>query len=537
MQFRLFCLSLLLWPVALLATPETPVDSRITDVTVYRQRAQIVRTASLSVSQGENLLVFTGLSRFIIPNSITVSGEGQGIIQAVSHRVSYLNTTPKTPRMKAIEDSVTWLQEEIKVLADEQFVRQSEEKLLLENGKVGGDETGLQPEALQQVAALYRERLSALRRELRDLARKTRTYQERITAYQQELSQIRAQRNQPTQEVVVAFQAEKAGRLSLELRYLVNQAGWTPFYDIRVADTRQPLQFFLKADVVNNTGIDWSRVKLTLSTTNNNVNNTQPALAPWYVDISYPRPAPQPAYAPRRESQRDAVTANTMAGIALMDEVAEAEEATYAYDFTTTTEGELGLEFAIALAYDIPADNKAHQVDIQVLPVQGEFRHYAVPKLDRDAFLVAKVNQDLLRGKANVYFEGTFVGETYVNTDNPRDSMLISLGRDPKVQVQRERVQEFTERKTIGNSERLTYAFAITLRNNKATPVRLTLEDQIPVSQNKDIEVELLEASGGLLDAGSGKVTWDLELAPGETRELQLRFEVKYPKNQPVSGL
>ncbi|RMG59262.1 MAG: mucoidy inhibitor MuiA family protein [Bacteroidetes bacterium] len=537
LRLRALLLSCLLAPLALWANDETPLTSRITEVSVFRQRAQIVRTAQTNVRKGENLLVFTGLSRHILPNSITVSGTGKGIIQAVTHRVSYLNTTPKTPRMQAIEDSVEWLQAELQVLADEQFVRQSEEKLLLENGKIGGDETGLNPEALIRVATLYQERLSALRKEMRDLSRQKVRYERRIAAYQQELNQIRAQRNQPTQEVLVAFRADQAGSLSLELRYLVNQAGWNPFYDIRVEATDQPLQFFLKADVVNNTGIDWNGVKLTLSTTNNNVNNTQPVLSPWYVDISYPRPVPQPAYAPRRESRRDATTANTMAGIALDEMEEDAPEATYAYDYTTTTEGELGLEFAIALPYDIPADNKPHQVDIQVIPVKGSFRHYAVPKLDRDAFLVAQISQDLLRGKGNVYFEGTFVGETYVNTDNPRDSMLVSLGRDPKVQVQREQVAEFTERKTIGSNERLTYGFAITLRNNKSTAVQLTLEDQVPVSQNKEIEVEILELSGGRVDPGSGKVVWDVALAPGETRELILKFEVKYPKNQPVSGL
>lgn len=517
---------------------ETPVSSSISSVKIFRQRAQITEEASVKVKAGDNLLVFSGLSRHLIPSSINVKGQGKGVIQAVTHRVTYLNKTPKTPRMVALEDSLQWFANRMGQLADERFVLESEQKLLLGNQQVAGTQSGFTADQLRAVAALYRERLTEVRNGLFQVALKEKSIQQRQQAMQQELSSISSSRNQPTQEVVVTFQAEAAGTVKLSLIYLVTNASWEPFYDIRVDRTSDPLQFFLKANVVNQTGIDWSKVKVTLSTANNAGNNNSPALSPWVVDVYYP----QPAYAPiaAGSSTRDAkMLSNRMEAPApMMDDAREdVEEVSYAYDQTTVTENTLSLEFEIALPYDVPSDGQPHQIDIRKMDVPGKFQHYAVPKLDRDAFLVAEISMDLLRGKANVYFEGSFVGETYVNTDNPRDSMRVSLGRDARVQLQRAQVADFTNRKEIGGTVTQTYGFEITVRNNKTEKTTLIFEDQIPVSQNKEIKITPLELSGGVLDPVTGKVTWTRELKPGETLTVPLRFEVKYPKNRPVQGL
>ena len=536
MKVKFIFLLTLLFPFWAFSTDETRVNSKISEVNVYRQRAQITREASAKVTRGDNLIVFSGLSGSLLKNSITIGGTGNGIIQSVTHRINYLNRTAKPPRMILLEDSVEILSLDIQILADDKFVLESEQNLILGNNKIGGTQQGLTAEELQRVANLYRNRIAEIRKDLRSINLKDRKLRRKLTAYNQEIAQIKAQRDRPTQEVVVAFNAKASGTVKLTLKYLVNGAQWNPFYDIRVANTKDPVQFFLKANVVNNTGIDWDKVDIKLSTANNNTNNISPILSPWYVNIGRP-PAPRPSGYGNNAKPRMKADSRAFSNSMDLDAPAPEPEAGLAYEITKTSEGELGLEFEIALPYDIPADGKAHQVDILLTEVEADYRHFAIPKLDRDAFLVANINYDLLRGKANVYFEGTFVGETYVNTDNPRDSMRISLGRDPKVQIQREKVTDFTNRKVVGTNIKQTYAYEITVKNNKSEAVNLTIEDQIPVSQNKDITVEMLEASGGKLDELSGKVIWNIVLNPGEKRVLDLKFEVKYPKNQPVSGI
>ncbi|MDX1907014.1 MAG: DUF4139 domain-containing protein [Bacteroidia bacterium] len=532
-------IALLLFHPAFAAT-EVEIVSEIEEVQVYRQGAMITERGSVKVTKGDNLIIFSGISRFIVTNSITVKGEGAGVIQSVTDRVSYLSKTAKPARMVMLEDSLEALDLVLAALADEKFVLDNEQALILKNNQTGGTEKGVTAQELQQLTDLYHSRLMQIRERLRAIALRDKKLRKQIADYNQELAQITAQRNQPTQQVVVAFQATASGTVTMELRYLVQNAGWNPFYDIRVASTAEPLQLYLKANVVNNTGIDWKQVKLRLSTTQNQTGNQSPTLSPWYVDVYQPvmyesvatgrsRPAPAP--------MANVADARSYKPLADSNDEGEEAKAGYAYDYTETTEGELGLDFAISLPYDVPADAQEHQVDIMRSEVKGDFRHYAVPKADRDAFLVAYIHQDLLRGKANVYFEGTFVGETQINTDNPTDSLKISLGRDAKVQIQREQVQAFSSEKVIGSNIRKTYGYEITVKNNKTTPVRLNLLDQVPVSQNKDIVITALEVSGGTLQPESGRISWDLDLKPGETRKVTLQFEVKYPKDQPVTGL
>lgn len=547
MRIALIISIILLQSIFVLGKEEKPVDSKIETVTVYRQRAMIHRKASVNLSKGDHLLVFSGLSQYIIPNSVTVSGSGNGIIQSVKHRISYLNTTKKPARMIMIEDSLEILQEALNIQKDDRFVYEQEQDLLLKNNQLSGKEKSLSAEELQSVADLYRQRLTAIRAKLRTIRLQEQKLQKRVQAYKNELQQVRSQRQQPTQEVVVAFQSTTSGKVELELNYLVNGANWTPFYDIRVENTSDPLNFYLKAQVINQTGMDWKDVNIRLSTTNSAQNSVAPDLSPWYVDIGYPRQElrrleeqtmAREKSDRKREDERmqKLAMANTMEMNDMPAPVAK-PSAGYASDYTTVSQGELGLEFEISIPYDIPADGKEYQVDIQQMEVLGTYQHFAVPKLERDVFLVAEIRKDLLRGKANVYFEGTFVGETYVNTDNPRDSMKISLGRDAKVQVQREKIQDLTDRKVIGSTEKQTFGFETTVKNNKTSEVTLVLEDQVPVSRNKDIKVEMIEQSGGNWDENTGKIVWSLTLKPGETRQIKLQFELKYPKNKPISGI
>jgi uncharacterized protein (TIGR02231 family) len=531
------------WIPAWAAGPvEQPVSSTIDAVTVYRERAQLTRTATAPVQRGDNVLIFSGLSQHLLPNSLNVRGEGAGVIQSVRHRVSYLNRAAIPVRVQVLQDSIEGLSQELLVIQDEQFVNQSEEKLLLANQQLAGQQQGLDVETLRQTAALMRERLTAVRRNLRQLQRREEDSQRTLQALRLEINQLRQRRDQPTQEVVVVFQADQPGNLTLTLTYLVGAARWDPFYDLRVSEVGAPIQMALKANVINNTGVDWPQVLVQLATTQNSGNNVAPTLTPQYVYVRPSRPAPRPF--DDRATQSRKMTAGKFAGAGntfdMEEEVLEDQAmgvASSAADYTTTSEGELGLVYDIALRYDLPADGQAHQVDIMQRDLDAAYHHYAVPALDRDVFLVADIREDLLQGPANVYFEGTFVGETRIDTDNPRDSMRLSLGRDPKVQVQREQVKDYTAQQVIGNKVKQTFAYEITVRNLKTQAISLTLQDHMPVSQTKEIEVTPEAWSDAHLDEATGQLSWDLTLAAGEARTLTFRYEVKHPKDTPVVGL
>ena len=143
----------------------------------------------------------------------------------------------------------------------------------------------------------------------------------------------------------------------------------------------------------------------------------------------------------------------------------------------------------------------------------------------------------LLPGEANIFFEGTFVGKTFIDPNNIKDTLLLSLGRDKRIVVKREKLKDLTSRKLIGTTQKENYTWEISIRNVKAEVIKITVEDQLPVSQNTLIEVTALETGGANFTKDSGKLIWNLTLQPNETRKLAYKFEVKYPKDKQVSGL
>jgi uncharacterized protein (TIGR02231 family) len=169
------------------------------------------------------------------------------------------------------------------------------------------------------------------------------------------------------------------------------------------------------------------------------------------------------------------------------------------------------------------------------------FEHFAVPKMDRATFLLARITGweklSLLRGTANLYFEGGYVGKSIIDPRVTSDTLDLSLGRDNGIQVTREMVKDFTSSKLIGTNYKKSFGYDIKLRNIKSEPVTIIVEDQIPLSTIKEIEVEVEEISSGNYNAETGKVFWKLTLQPSETQKVRLIFTVKQPKEKVISNL
>jgi uncharacterized protein (TIGR02231 family) len=219
-------------------------------------------------------------------------------------------------------------------------------------------------------------------------------------------------------------------------------------------------------------------------------------------------------------------------------DIAETEEAITVASFTEVTDNQTNLEFSIKIPYNIPSDNKQYTINIQDYTLPAFYEYYCAPKLDREAFLVARItgweNYNLLSGDMNLFFEGTFVGKSHLSVRNTNDTLDLSLGRDKGIVVTRIKMKDFTEEKTIGSNKRETRAWEITVRNNKKQAVDLRLQDQLPISMNKDIEMEPLDYSGGKFNRETGLITWKQRIEPSSEKKLRISFAVKYPKDQHV---
>ncbi len=197
------------------------------------------------------------------------------------------------------------------------------------------------------------------------------------------------------------------------------------------------------------------------------------------------------------------------------------------------------LEYLIEIPYTIPSDGEDYNIRIKDVSLPVRYVYHAVPKLEEDVFLSAEItnwNQlNLLSGKSNIYFQGTFTGSSYIDAEVASDTLSISLGRDRSILVSREGNKKLFDKKVMGSNVSETIAWDITVKNNKNTVINLVVEDQYPISEKKSIEVERLDHSDAKLDEKTGKLTWTLVLEPGAKRVITYKYAVKYPKSVNLS--
>lgn len=175
---------------------------------------------------------------------------------------------------------------------------------------------------------------------------------------------------------------------------------------------------------------------------------------------------------------------------------------------------------------------------MQTIPMDATYEFVSAPKLEMKAFLTALIpnweDYNLISGEAGLYFEHTFIGKSLINIEQLSDTLSVSLGEDRNIFIQREKMKDFYKWQTVGSNVVETFAWKITARNTKDTEVGIIIRDQVPVSQNRDISVDVTEVTGGKRNEETGIVDWKIKLQPGETRELILSYSVKYPKGVDV---
>lgn len=532
-------LMFILLPLAVFSQQQVKVESKVSEATVFLNQAQITRNISTKIPAGSSQLVLKGLSAYLDPRSVQVAGTASIIITGVRHQQNYLSDHDMPKEVKTLRDSVDYYTSRIKESKDIVEVLAKEENMVISNQVIGGKDNNLTVTELSSMADFFRRRLLNIRKSKMAEASKSRGYNERLNIVRKQLNELQSFYRKNTSEVVVEVQSKLAGRVNLSVTYVVGNAGWQPVYDIRSEGVGTPMKINHKANVYQNTGVNWDNVKLKLSTTNPRLGSVKPELGNWYLD--FPRPIVYNQSKGKAAGVK--VESRVMAAepmIEVADEDMLAKVVTTA-DYTQTVETTLATVFDISLPYSIASTGKPLAVDIQAHSIDAEYIYSVVPKLDRDAFLLAKIadwgEYDLMPGEANVFFEGTYVGKTYVNPGRSADTLSLSLGRDKRIVVEREKLKDFTSKKLVGTNKKESYSYEISVKNTRNRTIELIVEDQVPISSNSEIEVEILDAGGAVYDKIKGKLTWKLLLKPGESQKVRYLFEVKYPKNKTVTGL
>lgn len=512
------------------------VNSTITDVTVFLQGAQVTHEASVSLKAGQNELVFRNLTANLDPNSVSVEGNSNYTILSVRHRVNYLAAQENTPEIEAVIDSLEDTQMKVKERQALRAVYNEEKQLLIANRSIKGPDAVLLPEDLAEMADFYRTRLKELEYKMLELQQQEQKLTEEYNRLQNALNNLNARRGQNPSEIVVILDAPKAATAGVVVSYTTWSAGWFPVYDLRSNEINSPVELIYKAKIFQSTGSDWNDVNLTISTGNPSAGGQAPEIMPWYLNIYNPVVLSDDNDRKDRYEMAPAMAADVEFRGQYKDEEITTLSQTVQMDYSGVT-----VEFSIGIPFDVPSNNQHYDVELQRSSLKASYAYIVIPKIDTDAFLRAQLTDwaqyNLLPGETNIYFKGTYVGKGYIDPAMASDTLDLSLGRDKSILVKREMLRDFSKTGSFGGKSQVTRAFEISVTNNKKVAVMMTIEDQVPISQNSDVEVQYEELSGGVLDATTGKVTWQQTLQPGENLKKQIRFNVRFPKKKLVSGL
>jgi uncharacterized protein (TIGR02231 family) len=518
------------------ADQEKDIKAPVKHVTVYPDRAQVTHEATIEIPAGPTLLRLTGLSPYIDPRSIQVKGYGDFVIMSVNQQNNYLENLEELPEVRNIRNQIETLQAKVEDEKTAVTVLQEKESFLVANRAMLVKETTFSAEQFKNVMDLYTNSMDQVKTAVLKKTRIIRDYEKQIADLQKQISDKFGKQQLPSGVITVSVSSSKPSSGKLSFSYVVSNAGWYPSYDIRVDDITRPVTFFYKANVYQNTGVTWKDVKLSFSNATPWIAGDIPVLDTWFIDYYIPEPKPGivlRGYASGVKRANEQVMAEMDA--AKTAEMKEAEVAPAPVDKRT---GETTVIFDITVPYTLEPDGKVQTIEIQRTTTPAGFKYLTVPKLSPLAYLTGNItdwaNQGLISGEATLYFENTFVGKSFMNVNQLKDTLTVSLGTDNSILVKREKRQDYTSKRTLGSNKTETYSFLITLRNNKNTAIRIAVNDQIPVSSNSGIEVNAVELTGAKFNPQTGEVKWDLDLKPQETRQLILTYSVKYPKDKTI---
>jgi uncharacterized protein (TIGR02231 family) len=527
------------------------IEAPIKSVIIYLTGAEVTHKKKITLEAGRNLLVFTGLSSKLISKSIQFTAGSSVSILSISDRIDYLSSQQRAEnRGRQLSDSLTGSGDKVTQLQYDIQAYTEEKALLQANQELSGKDKGVTAAELKLAADFYRTRIREINNELIRLEKAKRVETELQGRIRKQLAEMNATNSPPVAEITILLTVAAPAAVETELKYVVNDAGWAPSYDLLAEDVSKPIELRYRAKVFNNTNVDWKDVNVKLSTANPMRSASKPELSTWFLNYStgsYESQASQNYYRDQLDNnkslelqQRSIPAQNDYEGAQAgrREDLKKSGLISAPIQFEEIQVSELSAEFEIKQPYSVPSDAKPYIIDVSTHTLPATYIHFSAPKIDRDAFLLARITGwealDLVEGPANIYFGDTYVGQSYIATRTADDTLDLSLGRDNKVLVTRTKLQDFNNAKLIGNSKRVTQGFEITAKNNRKGPVTITIQDQLPISQDAEITVESIETSKAEYEAATGKLSWKMTLQPGEVRKITLQYSVKYPKNKTV---
>ena len=499
-------------------------DNNITldKVTLFLQGAELQGQATVSLKKGESEIVLTGIADGIKPDSINVGFDVKSNVKILS--VSLDEKHPKlnenSSEINALDQQLLQLQNKLNTTIVQLKAVNEQIELLKGNRlekltKIDNDDLA----QLKKVMDFIKTNLVVALDEQYQLQQKIEQLTFQITECQTKIDKQKQAQEALVSAVIVKVHAQNDITLPVTLSYITNKAGWKPVYDIQVMDIDSPLQLTYKADIYQNSGIDWQDINFSLSTSQPRESLKSSELWTWHIN-----------------------TLSDEGGFFFSksgyDEKSEKESRSRKpsdEDFPN----ELGVntQFELNLPYAIKTNNQSDLLTIQNKEVKAQYHYVATPKINNSVYLEAQIvdwdKLNLLPGQSSIFFNGKYIGKSFINTKFAQETLDLYLGKDRNISISRYRDNSQTLKPlAMGDDVSQRYAYTIDVKNGKSMPINLVVYDQIPVINNKTVKLDDIKYIGANYDKKTGLVTWKFDFNPNETKKLNLSFKLTYPKDK-----
>lgn len=518
-----FLISLLLLLPVSQSENITQTQTKVEEVTIYRDGAQLVHRASVQLQEGRNRITFSGLASQLNTQSIQLKSDGD--ITLIS--VNTVRNPFTNPVISKQADSLNTLMSELKVekLQLEGTIRNygRQIEMLTSNLKLTSGNQRLSTSELQETLRFFEEQLTVI--EKNRITTQLRLEQVVSEIERLELAIRRlSPRSINLHDAVAVIESPTTSMVNFEITYISGSATWFPSYDVRYTGNDNPLRITYLANIMQNTGLLWEDVQLTLSSAKPQQQNVKPELSPWFLDFIQPE---------KEADKAMMVRVRGLGAISAADYRTAAEEIRVLW-----SDDILSFSYKIEPLYTIEPNNSLMTIRFNEETTEANYVHFTAPKSDQSVYLIAEIEDwqslNFLGGIVNLYIDNKFLGRSIMHRDNIGDVLTLTLGRDESIVVNRKPQREFTSTNFFGNRVRQNFQYEITVQNNGRHQINLQVQDQLPVSSNEDIRVTKKQMSGSVTENEDGFIFWKLELNPNQTETIQFGYQIEYPRGRQI---
>jgi len=494
--------------------------TKATELGIYRRSATVTREGEAALTEGRNVIYVSGMTNTANSGSFRLKFP-EGI------RASNLQIV-KAEDIEGFEKQSREIGERIAEID----YRIETCKIMGELRKTNGDFTGRSEVSVEE----QEKYIDALPEQLLSLHRQIEELQNERKELEEKLKRALDEEGRP----LIMADVTAAGNMTAPfvLQYEETACSWSPEYEVRFSNEAEPLEVSMKARIRQSSGENWTQVKTTLYTGNPSVSQELPEIQPEQVSIYEPPAADRAAKMRAADVAGSAMLgaaamsapASPMAGMMSMMQMVNLQTAQAEVD-----EADTMTAFTLPGLKDVFSDTDGNMALLQSFQVPAKYQILAVPKLSCKGYLTAEITASewpLPSANAKIYIKDTFAGEVHVDADTEKETFRLSLGQDERLSINKTEFPPRTSEAFLKNQKKQVRGGVIRLSNSSSETIPLVIRDQIPVSTDASITVELTEASGGVLDKETGIISWELRAEPGKSEELKLSYSLSWPKDK-----